>query len=147
MKIAIGSDHGGYALKMELIPVIEKLGFEVTDFGCPDEKSVDYPDIAFPVAEAVADGRFARGIVVCGTGIGVSICANKVRGIRCALLTDTVAAYATRSHNDTNMMALGQNIVAPYMALQIVDIWLSTPFSGGERHCRRIEKIAAMERQ
>ena len=120
MKIAIGSDHGGYALKMELIPVIEKLGFEVKDFGCPDEKSVDYPDVAFPVAEAVADGEYARGIVVCGTGIGVSICANKVRGIRCALCTDETMARLTREHNDSNMLALGGRIVGVELAKAIV---------------------------
>lgn len=145
MKIAIGSDHGGYALKMELIPVIEKLGFEVTDFGCPDEKSVDYPDIAFPVAEAVADGRFARGIVVCGTGIGVSICANKVRGIRCALCTDETMARLTREHNDSNMLALGGRIVGTELAKAIVSTWLTTEFSKGTRHIGRIGKVEKYE--
>ena len=147
MKISLACDHGGLELKQTVKEHLTALGHEVHDFGTFTKDSCDYPDFVRPAAEAVASGECERGIVICTTGIGVSIAANKVHGIRCALLTDTVAAYATRSHNDTNMMALGQNIVAPYMALQIVDIWLSTPFSGGERHCRRIEKIAAMERQ
>ena len=137
MKIAIGSDHGGYALKMELIPVIEKLGFEVKDFGCPDEKSVDYPDVAFPVAEAVADGEYARGIVVCGTGIGVSICANKVRGIRCALCGDSYSAEMTRRHNDANVLAMGAGIIGPNLAKKITEVFLTTEFEGG-RHARRV---------
>ena len=147
MKISIACDHGGLELKETVKAHLLERGFEVLDFGTHTKESCDYPDFARPAAEAVASGECERGIVICTTGIGVSIVANKVKGIRCALLTDTVAAAATRHHNDTNMMALGQNLVAPYMALQIVDIWLSTPFSGGERHCRRIEKIAAMERQ
>ena len=145
--IALACDHCAFDLKHAIMKHLDEKGLAYKDFGCYDKTSCDYPDFAGPAAKAVASGECDRGIVVCTTGIGVSIVANKVRGIRCALLTDTVAAYATRSHNDTNMMALGQNIVAPYMALQIVDIWLSTPFSGGERHCRRIEKIAAMERE
>ena len=147
MKISLACDHGGLELKQTVKEHLTELGHEVHDFGTFTKDSCDYPDFVRPAAEAVASGECERGIVICTTGIGVSIVANKVRGIRCALLTDTVAAFATRSHNDTNMMALGQNIVAPYMALQIVDIWLSTPFSGGERHCRRIEKIATMERE
>ena len=147
MKISLACDHGGLELKQTVKEHLTELGHEVHDFGTFTKDSCDYPDFVRPAAEAVASGECERGIVICTTGIGVSIVANKVCGIRCALLTDTVAAFATRSHNDTNMMALGQNIVAPYMALQIVDIWLSTPFSGGERHCRRIEKIAAMERE
>ena len=146
MKIAIGSDHGGFALKQELIPFIEKLGFEVKDFGCPDENSVDYPDVAFAVAEAVAAGEYGRGIIICGTGLGVSICANKVDGIRCALLSDLKSAEMTRLHNDTNMMALGAGIVSEELALQIVDKWLDTPFSQGPRHQRRIDKVMALEK-
>ena len=147
MKISLACDHGGLELKLAVQKHLEAKGFATEDFGTYTKDSCDYSDFAAPAARAVADGRCDSGVVICTTGIGVSIVANKVRVIRCALLTDTVAAFATRSHNDTNMMALGQNIVAPYMALQIVDIWLSTPFSGGERHCRRIEKIAAMERE
>lgn len=145
MKIAIGSDHGGFTLKKELIPFIETLGHDVTDFGCPDEKSVDYPDIAFPAAEAVARGEFDRGIVVCGTGIGVSMCANKVRGIRCALCTDETMARLTREHNDANMLALGGRIIGAELAKAIVATFLATEFSGAERHAKRIEKIGGYE--
>ena len=144
MKIAIGSDHGGYALKMELIPVIEKLGFEVKDFGCPDEKSVDYPDVAFPVAEAVADGEYARGIVVCGTGIGVSICANKVRGIRAAVVTEPTSAGLTKEHNNSNIICFGGRITGPVLALESLDAWLYSEYMGG-RHQGRIDKIAQYE--
>ncbi len=145
MNIVIGSDHGGFALKKSLIPLMEGMGHTVTDLGCPDEASVDYPDVAFPVAEAVASGTFERGIVVCGTGIGVSICANKVRGIRCALCTDETMARLTREHNDSNMLALGGRIVGPELAYGIVKTWLSTDFSGAERHCGRIGKITGYE--
>ena len=107
MKIAIASDHGGYALKNELLPYITELGHEFRDFGCYSTDSMDYPDIAFPAAEAVASGEFDRGILICGTGIGVSICANKVRGIRCALCGDVLSAELTRQHNDSNMLATG----------------------------------------
>ena len=106
MKIAIASDHGGYALKNELLPYITELGHEFRDFGCCSTDSMDYPDIAFPAAEAVASGEFDRGILICGTGIGVSICANKVRGIRCALCGDVLSAELTRQHNDSNMLAM-----------------------------------------
>ena len=106
MKIAIASDHGGYALKNELLPYITELGHEFRDFGCYSTDSMDYPDIAFPAAEAVASGEFDRGILICGTGIGVSICANKVRGIRCALCGDVLSAELTRQHNDSNMLAM-----------------------------------------
>ena len=144
MKIAIGCDHGALALKNKVVSHLKERGFEVEDFGTYSLDSCDYPDFAGAAAKAVARGDCQRGIVLCTTGIGVSIAANKVKGIRCALLTDTVAAAATRHHNDTNMMALGQNLVAPYMALQIVDIWLDTPYDGG-RHQRRIDKMMAIE--
>ena len=146
MKIAIGSDHGGYALKMQLIPVIEKLGHSVQDFGCYDETSVDYPDIAFPVAEAVADGQYARGIIICGTGIGVSICANKVRGIRAANVTSPVFASLAREHNDANVVAVSGRFVDLATNREIVDAFLSTGFGGG-RHAGRVEKIAALENE
>lgn len=145
MKIVIASDHGGYRLKRELIPFMEELGYDVTDIGCPDEKSVDYPDFAFPAAKKVASGEFERGILVCGTGIGVSICANKVRGIRCALCTDETMARLTREHNDANMLALGGRIVGGELAKGIVKTFLSTNFSGAERHCGRIRKISDNE--
>lgn len=144
MRISIACDHGGLELKELVKAHLIERGFEVCDFGTHTKESCDYPDFARPAAEAVASGECARGIVICTTGIGVSIVANKVKGIRCALLTDTIAAAATRHHNDTNMMALGQNLVAPYMALQIVDTWLDTPYDGG-RHQRRIDKMMAIE--
>ena len=142
MKIAICSDHGGYELKMKLIPYIEGLGHEVVDMGCYSEKSVDYPDYAFPMAEAVAAGEYERGVAICGTGIGVSICCNKVNGIRCALCGDVLSAELTRRHNDSNVLAMGGRIIGVETAKAITRVWLSTEFEGG-RHVRRIEKIAA----
>ena len=144
MKIAIACDHGGYRLKETLIPHLESLGHQVEDFGCHSEESIDYPDYAFPAAEAVASGACERGIVICTTGIGVSVCANKVRGIRCALCTDTFDADLTRRHNNSNMLALGQRIVEPALAKEIVSVWLATDFEGG-RHQRRIDKISDYE--
>ncbi len=140
--IAIGSDHGGFALKKELTPFIESMGYAVTDFGCPDETSVDYPDVAFALAEAVARGEFERGILICGTGIGVSICANRVRGVRCALCTDETMARLTREHNDSNVLALGARIIGGELAKGVVKAWLSTEFSGAARHAGRIDKIS-----
>jgi len=146
MKIAIGCDHGALDLKDKLIPHLTALGHEVKDFGTYTSESCDYPDFAGAAAKAVAMGECERGIVLCTTGIGVSIAANKVKGIRCALLSDTQSARLTREHNDTNMMALGAGIIDHALALQIVDIWLTTPFSNGERHSRRIEKLMALEK-
>ena len=145
MKIAIASDHGGYAYKQELIPYMESLGHQVMDLGCHGPESVDYPDYGIPCAQAVAGGQADRGVVICGTGIGISISANKVPGIRCALCTDPLMARLTREHNDANMMALGAGVVGEKLALEIVDVFLSTPFSGGARHLRRLEKLAALE--
>ncbi|MDD6213479.1 MAG: ribose 5-phosphate isomerase B [Clostridiales bacterium] len=139
--IAIGSDHGGFALKQEVKAYLEKNGLEYKDFGCYDETSCDYPEIGRMVAHAVADGSCEKGIVICGTGIGISIAANKVKGIRAALCTDCFTAQATREHNDANILALGGRVVGPGLALKIVDTFLNTPFSGEERHMRRIEKI------
>ncbi len=147
MKIIIGADHGGYRLKNELIPFIEGLGHVVVDVGSSCDKSVDYPDYALPVCTAVAQGEADRGILVCGTGIGMSIAANKVRGIRCALVGDLFSAQATRDHNDTNVLALGERVVGPGVAQEIVRIWLETPFSGGERHVGRINKVMQIEQQ
>ena len=144
-RIAIGSDHGGFALKKELIPFIDSLGYETIDIGCYDENSVDYPDVAFSLAEKVGSGEISRGIIVCGTGIGVSICANKVRGVRCALCTDETMARLTREHNDTNMLALGGRIVGTELAKGIVKTWLETEFSNGQRHINRIAKITQYE--
>lgn len=145
MKITIGADHGGYRLKEILVPFIESLGHEVTDVGCSCDQSVDYPDYALPVCEAVANGQADRGILICGTGIGMSIAANKVRGIRCALVHDMFSAQATRDHNDTNVLAMGERVVGPGVAQEIIRIWLETPFSNGERHVGRISKVKEIE--
>lgn len=147
MKIAIGCDHGAYALKEKVIAHLKSEGYEVEDFGTHSTASCDYPDYAIPAAKAVAAGECDRGIVLCTTGIGVSIAANKVKGIRCALLSDIMSAQLTRLHNDTNMMALGAGVVGENLALSIVDIWLTTPFSGEERHQRRINKVMAAENE
>ena len=146
MKIAIGCDHGALALKNVLIPHLEKKGYEVKDFGTYTLDSCDYPDFAAPAAQAVASGECEKGIVLCTTGIGVSITANKVKGIRCALLSDVMSARMTREHNDTNMMAIGAGVVGQMLALEIVDTWLGTEFSNESRHQRRIDKMMALEK-
>ena len=146
MKIAIGCDHGALDLKNALVSHLQEKGYEITDFGTNTMDSCDYPDFAAAAAMAVADGRCDRGIVLCTTGIGVSIAANKVKGIRCALLSDLMTARMTREHNDTNMMALGAGVVGQMLALQIVDTWLQTPFSQDSRHQRRIDKVMALEK-
>ena len=146
MKIAIGCDHGALALKNHLLTHLQAKGFEPVDFGTYTSESCDYPEFAAAAAKAVACGSCEKGIVLCTTGIGVSICANKIDGIRCALLSDTKSAEMTRLHNDTNMMALGAGIVSEALAMQIVDIWLDTPFSGEPRHQRRIDKVMALEK-
>ncbi len=145
MKIAIGSDHGAFALKNKFIEHLQKQGHEVVDFGTYTLESCDYPDFAGAAAKAVAAGQCEKGIVLCTTGIGVSITANKVRGIRCALLSDVVSARLTRLHNDTNMMAIGAAITGEMLALEILDTWLGTEFSGDARHQRRIDKMMALE--
>ena len=142
MKLAICSDHGGYELKLKLIPYIEELGHEVFDMGCYGPSSVDYPDYAFPMARSVASGEYERGIAICGTGIGVSICCNKVAGIRCALCGDVLSAELTRRHNDSNVLAMGGRIIGVETAKAITRVWLSTDFEGG-RHEARVEKIKA----
>ena len=143
--IALACDHGALDLKNAIMKHLDKRGLAYKDFGCYTKDSCDYPDFAGPAAQAVASGECDRGIVCCTTGIGVSITANKVKGIRCALLSDTVSARLTRQHNDTNMMALGAGIVGENLAMEIVDTWISTPFSGEERHQRRIDKVMALE--
>ncbi|WP_308636732.1 ribose 5-phosphate isomerase B [Paenibacillus silvisoli] len=147
MKIAIGADHAGYRLKDELVPFIESLGHEIEDVGCDCSQSVDYPDYALPVAELVAQGKADRGILICGTGIGMSIAANKVRGIRCALVHDMFSAKATREHNDTNVLAMGERVIGPGVAQEIIRIWLETPFTNGERHVGRVGKVMNIEAQ
>ena len=141
MKIAIGSDHGGFELKQAVMEHLTERGIEFKDFGCYDSKSCDYPDIAKPVAHAVADTEYDFGILICGTGIGISITANKIKGIRAALCSDCFSAEATRLHNDANILAMGGRVVGPGLALKIVDTFLDTPFSNEERHIRRINKI------
>ncbi len=139
--IAIGSDHGGFELKQEIMAHLEKRGLEYKDFGTYTPESCDYPVYGKAVAHAVASGACDRGIIICGTGIGISITANKIPGIRAALCTDCFCAEATRLHNDANILALGGRVVGPGLALKIVDTFLDTPFSGDERHKRRISMI------
>lgn len=141
MKIALGCDHGGYELKQFIMKTLEKLGYEYEDFGCYSLESCDYPDFGAAAARAVAEGKCDRGIVICTTGIGISISANKVKGIRCALCSDPLSAKMTRLHNDANMLAMGAGIVGENLALEIVETFLNTPFSGEERHSRRISLI------
>ena len=146
MKIAIGCDHGALDLKNAVIAHLESKNYEVVNFGTDTLDSCDYPDYAGPAAKAVASGACDKGIVLCTTGIGVSITANKVKGIRCALLSDVMSARMTRQHNDTNMMAIGAAVVGPMLALEIIDTWLGTEFEGG-RHQRRIDKMMALENE
>lgn len=139
--IAIGSDHGGFDLKELVIAHLKEQGMEVKDVGCYDKSSCDYPVFGRAVAEAVANGECEKGIVICTTGIGISITANKVPGIRCALCADSVSAKLTRLHNNANVLAMGAGIVGNNLALNIVDTFLGTEFSGEERHQRRIDLI------
>ena len=146
MKIAIACDHGALALKNTMAEHLRKQGHEVVDFGTHTLDSCDYADYAAPAARAVASGECERGVVLCTTGIGMSISANKIPGIRCALLSDVLSARLTREHNDTNMMAIGAAVTGELLALEILDTWLNTEFSHGERHVRRIAKVAALEK-
>ena len=146
MKISVGCDHGALGLKNKVVALLQKKGHEVVDFGTHTLDSCDYPDFCGAAAKAVASGECERGIVLCTTGIGASIAANKVDGVRCALLHDTWSAQMTRLHNDTNMMALGAGVVGENLALEIVNVWLDTQFSGDERHQRRIDKVMALEK-
>ena len=145
MKLSIACDHGALALKNVMVKHLQDKGYEVVDFGTHTLDSCDYPDFAAPAAKAVASGECEKGIVLCTTGIGVSITANKVNGVRCALLSDVMSARLTREHNDTNMMALGAGVVGQMLALEILDTWLGTEFSNNERHQRRIDKVMALE--
>ena len=145
MKIAIGCDHGALELKNATVKHLEAKGYEVKDFGTYTLDSCDYPDFAEAAAKAVANGECDKGIVMCTTGIGISIAANKVKGIRCALLSDVMSARMTREHNDTNMMSIGAAVVGKMLALEIIDTWLGTEFSGEAKHQRRIDKITAIE--
>lgn len=139
--IALGCDHGGYELKKEIIAYLEKEGLAYKDFGCDGLASVDYPVYAKLVAKSIQSGECDKGILICGTGIGISITANKFKGIRAALCTDCFCAEATRQHNDANVLALGGRVVGPGLAVKIVDTFLNTPFSNDERHMRRVRQI------
>ncbi len=139
--IGIGSDHGGYDLKRTVISYLEEQGIEYKDYGCMDKNSCDYPIYGKAVAEAVADGTCEKGIVICTTGIGISMVANKIPGIRCALCSDTVSAKLTRLHNDANVLAMGGGIIGNNLAISIVDAFLNTEFSEEEKHKRRVAMI------
>lgn len=144
MKIVIGSDHAGLSLKKQIINHLEEQGHEVIDVGTNDGSSVDYPDFGLKVAEEVSTGDYDRGIVICGTGIGISIAANKVKGIRCAMVSDTFSAEMCRAHNDANMIGFGERVVGLGLATKIVDVFLKTEFEGG-RHERRVNIIKEIE--
>lgn len=139
--IALGCDHGGYELKQEIIAYLEKNHLEYKDYGCFSTESTDYPIYAKLVGHAVADGECEKGILICGTGIGISITANKIKGVRAALCSDCFSAEATRLHNDANILAMGARVLGAGLAVKIVDTFLNTPFSGDERHARRISQI------
>ena len=143
--IGLGCDHGGYELKQEIIKYLEEKGLPYKDFGCDSTKSVDYPIYARKVGRAIQNGECDKGIQICGTGIGISIAANKMKGIRAALCTDCFSAEATRLHNDANILALGGRVVGPGLAVKIVDTFLNTEFSHEERHQRRIDLIESEE--
>ena len=145
MKIAIGCDHGGYLLKQDILIWLEENDYDFEDFGCYNTESVDYPVYAEKVARAVASGECEKGIVICTTGIGVSMAANKVKGIRCALCGDSYSAEMTRRHNDANVLAMGAGIIGPNMAKKITEVFLTTAFEGG-RHARRVGLIEDMEK-
>jgi len=144
LRVALGSDHAGFALKEEIKDYLREAGVEYHDFGTFGPEAVDYPDFALAVAEAVAHGRFERGILCCGTGVGVAIAANKVPGIRAALCHDTFSARASREHNDANVLTLGARVIGPGLAREVVAVWLAAEFAGG-RHRRRVDKIRAIE--
>lgn len=145
MKVAVACDHAAYEYKQMIIEMLKEMGHEVKDFGCDGTCAVDYPDYAGAAAKAVASGDYERGIVLCGTGIGVSITANKVKGIRCALCCDPISARFTRLHNDANILALGQRIIGEEVMKEIVRVFMTTEFSHIDRHQRRIDKIRSIE--
>ncbi|MFW6022019.1 MAG: ribose 5-phosphate isomerase B [Halanaerobiaceae bacterium] len=145
MKIAIGSDHAGYDLKKEIIDYLEEAGYKYKDMGTDNSQSVDYPDYGYKVANAVSGGEYDKGILICGTGIGMSIAANKVDGIRAALCHDVFSARLTRKHNNSNVLAMGARVIGNGLALEIAKTWIGEDFDGG-RHQRRIDKITDIER-
>ncbi|MCY8234507.1 ribose 5-phosphate isomerase B [Priestia endophytica] len=144
MKVAIASDHGGITIRNEIISLMKEMNIEYEDLGCECNMSVDYPDYAIPVAEKVTRGEVDCGILICGTGIGMSIAANKVMGVRCALVHDLFSAKATREHNDSNILSMGERVIGPGLAREIAKVWLTTPFEGG-RHEKRINKVKIYE--
>lgn len=144
MKVAVGSDHRGFQVKRKIVELVRRLGHEVIDFGAATEDAVDYPDFAQQVAVAVASGQVDRGILICGTGIGMSMAANKVRGVRAALCHDDVTAEMSRRHNDANVMCLSADLLGERLIDRMIEIWLQTEFEGG-RHARRVEKIKKIE--
>ena len=144
-KLAIAADHGGWCLKETLKPFLKDLGYGYTDFGTSSEESVDYPDFALVLAEAVSTGRYKKGILICGTGLGMSMSANKVQGIRAALCNDIFTAKMSREHNDANILAIGGRVVEEELAKEIVKVWLQTKFSNASRHKQRIKKIKEIE--
>ncbi|MCP8617426.1 ribose 5-phosphate isomerase B [Salirhabdus salicampi] len=146
MKIVIASDHGGINLREEIAGLLKEMNIAYVDMGCDCEESVDYPDYGIPAAEKVAQGEFDLGILICGTGIGMSIAANKVKGVRCALVHDVFSAKMTKAHNDANVIAMGERVIGPGLAKEIVKAWLETEFEGG-RHQNRIGKIADYEQK
>ncbi len=146
MRIAIGSDHRGYRLKQSVAQLLQELGHQLQDFGCLDERPIDYPDVAGQVAQAVARGDFDRGVLICGTGIGMSITANKVPGVRAALCDSPYTAQLAMEHNNANVLCLGGEVMGPGLAQEIVSTYLATSFEEG-RHVRRIEKIADLEKR
>ena len=141
MIISVSSYHGGFALKKKVKEHLEKRGFEVKDFGCYDQGSCDYPDFGRPAAKAVADGECDLGVLICTTGIGMSMVANKIPGVRAALCSDSLSASLTRQHNNANVLVMGAGIVGPDLAMSILDTFMDTPFSEAERHIRRVNKI------
>ena len=144
MRLIIGSDHGGFRLKASIVEELTKAGHQVEDAGTHSADSVDYPDIAVAVARRVAEGEFARGILVCGTGIGMSIAANKIAGVRAAVVSDGFSARMARAHNDANVLCLGERVVGPGLAGDLVKAFLDTPFEGG-RHATRVDKIRQVD--
>lgn len=144
MKVALASDHGGVNIRKEIADLLGEMGIEYKDFGCECNTSVDYPDYALPVAEKVASGEYDKGILICGTGIGMCIAANKVKGIRAALVHDVFSAKATREHNDSNILTMGERVIGPGLAREIASVWLTGEFQGG-RHQNRISKISEYE--
>lgn len=144
MRVLITGDHAGMTLRNEVADLLDEMGIEYEDAGASCTTSVDYPDYAFPAAERIANGEFDRGIFICGTGVGMSIAANKVKGIRCALISDTFSAKATRQHNNSNVLAMGERVIGPALAREIAKVWLETEFEG-DRHIKRIDKITSYE--